>query len=77
MGKDVPKESPQYCQMFPTGHRVFPRGLNVCNKCSKGFLRVFNAVFNNIYGALEVLNKVPKMIEVPNVIPTSHKVFPR
>ena len=77
MGKDVPKGSPQYCQMFPTGHRVFPRGWNVCNKCSKGFLRVFNAVFNNIYGALEVLNKVPKMIEVPNVIPTSHKVFPR
>ena len=52
MGKDVPKGSPQYCQMFPTGHRVFPRGWNVCNRCSKGVLRAFNGVFNNIYGAL-------------------------
>ena len=52
MGKDVPKESPQYCQMFPTGHRVFPRGWNVCNRCSKGVLRAFNGVFNKNYGAL-------------------------
>ena len=36
-----------------------------------------NGVFNNIYGALEVVNKVHKIQEVPNVIPTSHKVFQR
>ena len=54
-----------------------PRCSQGAGMCVKGVLRVLTGVLNNIYGALEVLNKVPKMLEAPNVIPTSHKVFPR
>ena len=45
--------------------------------CVKGVQKAFNGVFYNIYSAVEVISKVPKVLEVPNMIPTSHKVFPR
>ena len=45
--------------------------------CVKGVQKALNGVFHNIYSAVEALNKVPKVLEVPNMIPTSPKVFPR
>ena len=38
---------------------------------------VLNGVLHTIYSAVEVPNKVPKVLEVPNMIPTSLEVFPR
>ena len=45
--------------------------------CVKGVQKALNSVFHNIYNAVEVLDKVPKVLEIPNMIPTSHKVLPR
>ena len=50
------------------------QGAGMCVICVQ---KVFNGVFYNIYSAVEVISKAPKVLEVPNMIPTSHKVFPR
>ena len=45
--------------------------------CVKSVQKALDGIFHNIYSAVEELNKVPKVLEVPNRIPTSLKVFPR
>ena len=45
--------------------------------CVKGVQKALDGIFHNIYSAVEELNKVPKVLEVPNMIPTSLEVFPR
>ena len=39
--------------------------------CVKGVQKALNGVFHNIYIAVEVLIKVPKVLEFPNMIPTN------